>query len=265
MGAQRRFRVWGAGLLAAGLVVAFSLRSPAVDGGIPSRPHPLPPTLEQWGDPTAGDYFDEIEVPPFGYLIWSRWPVRVYVERREDDPSQNWRETVLAAVMEWDAYVSLEITGDRDRADIRIFRRRPPLKPGHLRARSGETRYRLLTRTTETGSRLLTHQFTILLSPTQTGPYVASVARHEFGHALGIWGHSPEETDVMYFAQVREPPPISPRDVNTLRRIYQQPTQLGWPLASADGPPSESGSALGDATSMNFDRRRTPKVYKIDR
>ncbi|MGC9526187.1 MAG: matrixin family metalloprotease [Limnospira sp.] len=240
MGAYRRFRVWGVGLLTACLFVASSLRSPAVDVGIPFQSHPLPPTLEQWQDPTAGgDYFDQIEVPKFGHLIWSRLPVRVYIERPEDDPSQNWRETVLAAVMEWDAYLPLEITGDRDRADIRIFRRRPPLKPGHLRARSGETRYRLLTRTTETGSRLLTHQFTILLSPTQTGPYVASVARHEFGHALGIWGHSPEETDVMYFAQVREPPPISPRDVNTLRRIYQQPTQLGWPLTPADPGHSE--------------------------
>jgi predicted Zn-dependent protease len=33
---------------------------------------------------------------------------------------------------------------------------------------------------------------------------------------------------VPYFSQVRNPPPISPRDVNTLKRIYQQPTSLGW-------------------------------------
>jgi predicted Zn-dependent protease len=34
----------------------------------------------------------------------------------------------------------------------------------------------------------------------------------------------------MYFSQVREPPPISARDINTLKRIYQQPTRLGWPV-----------------------------------
>ena len=51
---------------------------------------------------------------------------------------------------------------------------------------------------------------------------------HEIGHALGIWGHSPEVTDALYFAQVRQPPLISARDVNTRKRVYAQPTRLGW-------------------------------------
>ncbi|MDY6806095.1 MAG: peptidase, partial [Cyanobacteriota bacterium] len=42
------------------------------------------------------------------------------------------------------------------------------------------------------------------------------------------WGHSEEERDVMYYSQVGSPPPISARDINTLKRIYQQPTRLGW-------------------------------------
>ena len=36
------------------------------------------------------------------------------------------------------------------------------------------------------------------------------------------------ETDVLYFSQVRNPPAISARDVNTLKRVYEQPTRLGW-------------------------------------
>ncbi|MFN4955672.1 MAG: peptidase, partial [Aphanizomenon sp.] len=32
----------------------------------------------------------------------------------------------------------------------------------------------------------------------------------------------------MYFSQVRNPPFISVRDVNTLKRVYEQPTGLGW-------------------------------------
>jgi hypothetical protein len=34
----------------------------------------------------------------------------------------------------------------------------------------------------------------------------------------------------MYFAQTRDIPPISSRDINTLKKVYQQPTQLGWQM-----------------------------------
>jgi predicted Zn-dependent protease len=71
---------------------------------------------------------------------------------------------------------------------------------------------------------------TIQLSPDQSDRYTLATARHELGHALGIWGHSPLETDAMYFSQVRDSPEISIRDVNTLKHIYEQPTRLGWPL-----------------------------------
>jgi hypothetical protein len=34
----------------------------------------------------------------------------------------------------------------------------------------------------------------------------------------------------MYFAQTRDIAPISSRDINTLKKVYQQPTQLGWEM-----------------------------------
>ena len=75
---------------------------------------------------------------------------------------------------------------------------------------------------------VLSHRFAVYLNPNQVGKYVPATARHELGHALGIWGHSLLETDVLYFSQVRNPPAISARDVNTLKRVYEQPTRLGW-------------------------------------
>ena len=108
-------------------------------------------------------------------------------------------------------------------ADIKIFNKRPPLRAGNLRARSAEARYQL----SEDENGILSHNFVIWLSPMQVGKYLPAAARHEFGHALGIWGHSPEKTDVMYYSQVAEPPPISSRDINTLKRIYLQSTRLG--------------------------------------
>ncbi|TVU55155.1 MAG: peptidase [Arthrospira sp. PLM2.Bin9] len=232
-----RLRLIGLSLFTIFVIVVYGWRSPAVDLSIPFHPHPLPPSLEQWQDPTdSGDYFDQIAPPRFGHLVWSSFPVRVYIESPTDPGAENWRDLVLDAVMDWNPYLPIEVIEDSDRAEIQIFRRRPPLQPGNLRASSAEARYQLFKAITGKDSYILGHRFTIWLSPTQSGKYITAATRHEFGHALGIWGHSPMETDVMYYSQVREPPPISPRDVNTLRRIYEQPTQLGWPNVRAQEP-----------------------------
>ncbi len=213
------------------------------------KPHPLPETLQQWQD-SSGDYFSEIEsISSVGYLIWSQFPVTVYIqtptpeqlETFEGKSLQTWVTFVSQAVAEWSVYFPLKIIDDPETADIAIWRRRPGLRLSEtgeiLPARSAEAHYQLYHISQEKSDNspeeltgILAHKFTILLSPTQTGSYIQSAAKHELGHALGIWGHSPLETDVMYLAQVRNSPPISPRDINTLQRIYQQPTYLGWPI-----------------------------------
>jgi predicted Zn-dependent protease len=228
----RQRLILGLAILVLSLSLIVSKVTSAVEDIIPIQPHPLPTVLAQWQDPThSGDYFEDIEPPKVGHLIWSQFPIRVYIEPSNDQYS-SWSSEVESAVWEWDRYLPLQRVEDANLADIQVIRRRPPLEPGNLRASSAETRYQVFVRQLEDGTQMLSHRFMIWLSPTQTGKYVASAARHEFGHALGIWGHSPTQTDVMYFAQVREPPPISARDINTLKQIYQQPTRLGWRVAS---------------------------------
>ena len=191
--------------------------------------HPLPATLTNWKDSTDNsDYFNEVKSLEFGYLVWSQFPIKVYVEQVTDsNSSQSWSKTVLNSVLEWGVYLPLEVVDELEKADIRILHESPLLRQGQLRARSGETRYELYV-SKQGDKSILSHRCTIWLNPSQTGKYIAAVARHEFGHGLGIWGHSPVDTDVMYFAQVRTPPPISVRDINTLKRVYEQPTRLGW-------------------------------------
>ncbi|NJK38683.1 MAG: matrixin family metalloprotease [Oscillatoriales cyanobacterium RM1_1_9] len=187
----------------------------------------------QTSENDSADYFDQIETTSVGYLVWSDLPIKVYIESVTPLGSrQNWQAEVQSAVMEWGAYLPLAMVNQPEEADIEIFHRRPPLEPGKLRASSAEARYRTFTTSAADGVERLSHRFTIWLSPSQTGKYVAAAARHEFGHALGLWGHSLVATDVMYFSQVQEPPPISDRDINTLKRIYQQPTRLGWPVSA---------------------------------
>ncbi len=213
--------------------------------------HPLPTTLVQWQDTTgSGDYFSEIKLTPVGYLVWSEFPIKVYVDRPTDSaesPSsvkrfQDWVNAVLQAVGEWGVYLPLEVVEQRGVADISILRSRPPLqasidqKTGKLnipRARSAQARYEFYVRpAVKASNSVLSQRFTIQLSPDQSFEHTLATARHELGHALGIWGHSALETDVMYFSQVRYPPKISVRDINTLKRIYEQPTRLGWSLTA---------------------------------
>lgn len=191
--------------------------------------HPLPPSLDRWQAGDQGDYFEQIEPTAVGYLIWSRFPIRVFVEPSD---RSNWMNAVQQAIEEWNLYLPLEQVDRAEAADIAIWCRTPPLqlREGELgRARSAETRFEVgIDRSRNPAT--LAHRLRIWLRPDQSAIYLQAAARHELGHALGIWGHSLEPTDAMYFSQVGSPPLISARDVNTLKRIYQQPTRLGWAL-----------------------------------
>lgn len=236
-------------LIAFGIAICTAVLILAGDkiGAIPEnlpleRSHPLPPTLVQWQDTTnSGDYFAAVKPTEVGYLVWSVFPVKIYVEPAisSSDASQVWVDAVLQAVREWGVYLPLEVVDELEQGDIMVMRSRPPLRAffnrdaGQFqiqRARAAEARYELYIRP----SGILSHRFTINLNPNAASQSILASARHELGHALGIWGHSPLETDALYFSQVRNPPLISQRDINTLKRVYEQPTRLGWQMVKVN-------------------------------
>jgi predicted Zn-dependent protease len=195
-----------------------------------SKPHDLPQTLAQWNEAkTVGDYFDQVRPVKVGALVWSNLPIRVYIEPAPTGTLMKpevWQTAISQAVKEWQPYLSLKLVNAASEADIRVSASSPPQKHG-ARVRSAETSYELYVGEHQT----LAHRVAVRIRPSQTSQYLTAAARHELGHALGIWGHSLNPTDVMYFAQVRTPPGISARDINTLKRVYLQPTKLGWPVS----------------------------------
>ena len=209
---------------------------------IPAK-HQLPNSLNQWQDkPYSGDYFAEIKPSLGGYLVLSEFPIKVYFDRPLD-PKDNsssthrfnqWVEAIEQSIYEWNNYLPIIEVSQPELANIIIQRTAPPMdskidpETGNLqipRARTAQTRYEFYLKNNH-----LFHKMIIQISPSLGELATLSAARHELGHGLGIWGHSPEENDALYFSQVNPSIPISARDINTLKKIYEQPTRLGWPL-----------------------------------
>ncbi|MGF1591313.1 MAG: peptidase [Pleurocapsa sp.] len=206
------------------------------------RVHPLPQFLANWQDPAnSGDYFREIEATPVGYLIWSQFPVKVYVDKSASTENtavekrfREWTAAVDKAIAQWQVYFPLQEVAEPEKADIVVWRSQPKreikLNPDTglydiPRAITAQTNYEFyLTKKPA----VINLRMTVQLGDNFTGVTLLATIRHELGHALGIWGHSPKASDALYFSQVSDPPPISARDINTLKKIYQQPTRLGW-------------------------------------
>lgn len=205
--------------------------------------HPLPQTLA-WRQKKLdfSDYFNVVKPTPLGYLIWSQFPVNVYLKIPTADSAaadlrwQEWAKTIDRAIAEWNVYLPLVRVSDLQSADIIILPSEPERKiqlnpeTGLYdipRAIAARTNYQFYLRETPP---ILAHRMTIQLPPNSTGESLLATIRHEMGHALGIWGHSPVITDALYFSQVPDPQPISERDINTLQKIYRQPTRLGWKI-----------------------------------
>ena len=207
-----------------------------------AKVHPLPQSLANWNSSKPGNYFKQIESTPLGYLVWTKFPIEVYIDSIPLENTaanrrfQQWTTAAQKAIAEWNEYLPLTETTVKDKADIFILRSQPKrevkLNPETglydiPRAVAAQTNYKFYL-TEEPIA--IAMRMTVEVSPNFTGVSLLATMRHELGHALGLWGHSPNENDALYFSQVSDPPAISDRDINTLKQIYQQPTKLGWQI-----------------------------------
>lgn len=164
-----------------------------------------------------------------GLLHWNHFPLRIaFVPAPADMPSQDVNvEAVLAGFTQWaDAtrgLVRFSVVPQTKDADVVVSFVSQANVPGQGAAVG-------YTSMMYCGTALRRAEMMIATGGTTPGDLQA-VAAHEFGHALGIDGHSDSPDDIMYPSTLRMTsedgaPAISPlhpvttRDLNTLKACY---------------------------------------------
>ena len=174
----------------------------------------------------ADAYFDHITVFSDGKITrFTQMPIRVYITPTPIGVKgvETYLESFRYAMREWEAAADGRIQFQEvvsiDNADIRVRWQRSGLTR-IIDTALGRTE---LARLSETD-----FEVDVVLSLRESGSAallsqekMRTVCLHELGHAIGLWGHSPDSADVLFFAATAQRP--TDRDKATLRKVYATP------------------------------------------
>lgn len=183
----------------------------------------------------SADTFIPNYVPQIERLLyWERFPVAVHFVQ-DEHYSDYYRTLALQGFDQWveatGGVVRYQVVETAAAAQITVS-----FKP--------DTRNGLTTYTYYPSSGML-KTAKIEIGVKERNPIdIRSVAAHEFGHAIGIGGHSTDPSDMMYPHFVSNVPlQISPRDLNTAKTAY-----CNYFLARSRSAPREPDEQPVEAT-----------------
>jgi len=183
-----------------------------------------------------------------GLLHWEHFPLRIALASPPDSVQDKdaYTQAVLAGFTQWvqatQGAVSYTLVPQPGQADITVSFTPEATVPGQGAAVG-------YTNMVFCGTTLRGAEMRLATGGTTPGD-LQTVAAHEFGHALGIDGHSDDPDDMMYPSTLRTasedgrplaPPlhPITARDLNTLKVCY--PGLFSLHLAARPDPGSAHG------------------------
>ena len=168
----------------------------------------------------SNNYFERIAMVSDGRLTrFTESPIAVYVEGLAVQ-GKEYAPDLQYALKEWEKYsggiLKFRLVDLPDGADILVSWVRElessdqehPLGISELQ-RTGPNEFRVEI------SVVLKHKKT---HKPLTHEQMKTVLLHEFGHAVGLWGHSKDKEDLMYYA-ANAPHPTR-RDINTIKQVY---------------------------------------------
>lgn len=197
----------------------FALAVPSAQTG--SRGDVLPPFERRDASARSLDGGDSYRASLTNVLHWGHFPLKVAFARRMTSGSQDLDQLAQNGFEQWTkatgGVVRFEFIGNREDADVVVTYDVLPARPGNGE-RLGQTGF------SYNRSRLLLARATMRLNVWENmtrGDLLRfqNTAAHEFGHALGINGHSPDPDDLMYYSSSSSRG-VTVRDVNTLSTAY---------------------------------------------
>lgn len=198
-------------------------------------------------DPGTSDYYHYVSHD--GNVRWDekRLPLKVYINSGRGVPGYKleYQGFFDDSFKEWStataSKVTYELVKDADKADVEciwsndIKQVSSPSEGGECQStynKAGMEHARIVVLTCDPSP-------DSPLSPNQ----LKAVCLHEIGHALGMHGHSPRPTDIMYCSMPMKDAKVvlTPRDAQTLLRVYAAAINVAGgspnqPVTGADGP-----------------------------
>ncbi len=174
-------------------------------------------------DPKAGDYFSAVKKFDGDTVArWTSFPITI---KLPPESPESWKKNLQVGIAEWNRFIPVQAVSGVENCDIEVTWVNH-LLPGVLG----------ITRLT-TPKKGTIHVEIWMLRPTfyvqEVPEHAVQVAfMHELGHAIGIFGHSTTPDDLMASSELslamkgKASPKsltLEPRDLNTLKHIYDTP------------------------------------------